>query len=106
MFCTSETYNDGRIARHYTFSGIVDNKGRTVGAIVVLWPADENGYDWYACATRGGERFGSSWARRRPTLQTSEEREAAIFAYVKQASTAAWKKFPPTLERVEAGAED
>jgi hypothetical protein len=106
MFYTSQTYDDGRVARQYTFSGIVDNKGRTVGAIVVVWPADENGYDWNACATRGGKEFGSSWARRRPTLKTEAELEKAISAYIKQAAKAAWKKFPPTLERVEPGAED
>ena len=108
MFCTSETYSDGRIARLYTFSGIVDNKGRAVGVIVILKPATAGSFPWNGVASRGGEAFGGTWAGTsyiRPAPKTAEEREEAIFAYVKQASKAAWKKFPPTLERVEPGAE-
>jgi hypothetical protein len=109
MFCTSQTRDDGSVVRHYTFSGIVDNKGRTVGSVVVVKPATAGGFPWRGVATRGGEAFGGSWAGTthiRPAPKTAEEREAVIFAYVKQAATAAWKKFPPTLERVEPGAED
>jgi len=109
MFCTSQTRDDGSVVRRYTFSGTVDNKGRTVGVIVIVKPATAGAFPWRGAATRDGKTFGGARAGSthvRPAPKTAEEREAAIFTYVKQAAAAAWEKFPPTLERVAPGAED
>ena len=103
ILTSTQTRPDGSIIKTYEDLCVRDNKGRTVGVLINLQPETAQGFSWNGGALRDGKDYGSSTAGTSntcPPCRTAEERDAAIAKYLKRVEAAAWKKFPPTLERV------
>lgn len=99
----TETLPNGTIVKQYGDLIIVDAKGRAVGVAIYLMAETAQGFAWRGIATRDGIVYGSAGAGTSgtcPPCKTAADRDAAVAKYLARCEAAAWKKFPPKLERV------